>query len=539
MGCYHSSAVERSNPTEAKGAIMPVPDTGLQPPAVYRPPRVVAVASGRDGVGKSSIVANLGLTLAKAGRRVSIWDFDSGPGNVLFLLGLQPKHKAEQLLLQHRALGEVLSESHHGLSILASAGTLGQHGPLTRDQETHLADQIETLVEKFDGVLLDCCANGGVPPAFVAAADLILLVLTPDAACLADTSELVLQLEKERSAEYHVLVNRVASQNEAWEVFNRFGSLVQEHSESRLRLLGFVPRDESLSAAAMLQRPVALFPDSDPSARIFLRLADALDRAFARLPAAATQPTDAWMRRLRMLTALPRSARVGATPSRAATPGEGTEALDRTLDQLRERILAAPGDAAEAANIADWVESMAQAYWDRWGEPPIDLPKAVARLIAEPGHEIPLARIRETMATLTGAARLPASGSPAAPDHEPATVSATVAPSTRAADTFAPPATSDSMAGTATRGRAVLTSEEVAEIQRVWAMDSQQLDRHWESPVLLAPEPDRSAGRTLRAHSIDLKRFGPQQQIIAMLRERAPSDEPLADWLRRVGAGTA
>lgn len=521
---------------------MPLPNTGPQTPREHGPPPVVAVASGKDGVGKSSIVVNLGLTLAKAGRRVCVWDFDSGAGNVLFLLGLHPKYKAEQLLLQQRSLPEVLLEAHHGLRLLPAAGTLGQHGPFTPVQERHLADQVVTLEEQFDCVLLDTAAGGGASPAFIAAADLILLVLTPDAACLADTSELVQRLENERNAKYHVLVNRVATQNEAWEVFNRFSSLVQEHSDARLRLLGFVPRDESLSAAAMLQRPVALFPDSDPSARTFLRLADALDRAFSRLPHTA-RPTDSWMRRLRMLTTRPSPSRTPATSAfdqaTAPEPRVLPEDLAETLDGLRERIADALNDDADAATVASWIDAIADAYWDQRGQPAIDLSRAVARLLAETGHDAMLSRLRALIGTLTGPALSVEAEPPTAPERLPEVASeAATAIVSSPADPALPRATA-SAAGLPSRSRDLLTPEEKAEIQRVWAMDASELDRQWESAVPLTPAPRSGVARTLRAHSIDVKRFGPQQQLIDMLRQRPLTDEPLAEWLRRVGAGNA
>lgn len=512
---------------------MATTDAGLQTPAGHGAPPVVAVVSGRDGVGKSSVVVNLGLALAKAERRICVWDFDSGPGNVLFLLGLQPRYKLEQVLFEQYPLARVMLESQHGLRLLPSAGTLGRHGPFTPAQERHLADEITILVEQCDCFLVDTAGGGGASPAFIASADLILLVLTPDSACLADTSELVQQLENERPGSYQVLVNRVANQNEAWEVFNRFSSLVQEHSGASMRLLGFVPRDESLSAAAMLQRPVALLPDSDPSARTFLRLSDALDRAFARMPARSAS-IESWMRRLRSLPGRPHSARMsaaasGRAPTEAATGPEVD--LATVLDRLRTRIADALDNDAEAVTIATWIDSVAEAYWNRRGEPAVDLSRSLERLAREPGNAAMLSRLRELIDTSDGAsAAFSATDTPQAGQASPAVV-----PSSHSVPSRGAPSTT----GVPSPAREVLTSEEMAEIQRVWAMDTDQLDRTWESPLPLVSQPRMEYVRPTRAHSIDVNRFGPQQQIIDMLRQRGPTDEPLADWLRRVGAGAA
>ncbi len=522
---------------------MPLPDAQLETPRVHVPPPVIAIASGKDGVGKSSIVVNLGLTLAKSARRVCVMDFDSGPGNVLFLLGLQARYKAEHLLHQ-RTLPEILLESHHGLRVLPAAGTLGQHGSYSPPQEQHLADQVSTLEEQFDCVLVDTATGGGAPPAFIAAADMILLVLTPDSACLADTSELVERLEQERRGQYHVLANRVTSQNEAWEVFNRFSSLVQDHSDARLRLLGFVPRDESLSAAAMLQRPVALFPDTDPSARTFHRLVDALDRALSRLPNHTARSHHAWMRRLRTLTARPAPSRTAlaqgsdprVVPDHRAVPENLAEALDR----LRDRVEKTWHQDADAEIVGAWIDAIADAYWDHRGEPAIDLAHAVARLIAEAENDTLLVRLRELMENLNKPAPEPDSAVPletlqANEKRRVAEEAPAREPSAGRAEPRAPAHTKNPPS----RSSELLTSEEVSEIRRVWAMDSRELDQKWESAVPLTSDSRGHTGRVVRAHSVDVERFGPQEQIIDMLRQRVPSDEPLADWLSRFGAGNA
>lgn len=517
---------------------MSVAESRFPGPAALTAPPVVAVVSGRDGVGKSSIVANLGLTLAKTGRRVCVWDFDSGPGNVLFLLGLHPRLKLEQLLLESRGLSEVLLEAQHGLRLVPVAGGLGQHGPFSATQERHLSDQMVTLEEQFDCIVLDT-AVGGATPAFLASADLILLVLTPDAACLAETSELVQTLESERRGKYQVLVNRVATQNEAWEVFNRFSSLVQEHGEAPLRLLGFVPRDESLSAAATLQRPVALFPDTDPSARTFLRLADALEQAVSRLPARPRSP-DPWMRRLRMLVARPR----GNVKTRVAGPTvtfTGSDAAPRVMDlqveleAVRDRLMQRLGDTGDAQLIAAWIDSIAADYWDHRGESAIDLVRAVARLVDESSDPATLQRLREMLELLAA--------SPVTAKREGWSLS------TPPRDLQGGLAVTDTSGAhvhravaaaiPASRDHQVLTPEELAEIRRVWAMDPRELDRSWESPLPLVQPPRRPPASASRAHGIDVKRFGPQHQLIDMLRTQAPTDEPLAEWLRRLGAGRA
>jgi flagellar biosynthesis protein FlhG len=483
---------------------MSLSETRSQAHAGPASPPVVAVVSGKDGVGKSSIVVNLALTLAKTGTRVCLWDFDSGPGNALFLLGLQPEYRLEHLLTDARTLPDIMLEAQHGLRLVPCATSLGRHGPFTPVQERHLADQMAGLEEQFDCILLDVAASGGTPPAFVAASDMVLLVLTPEAGSLSDTSELVQALERERRASYYIVVNRVSNQNEAWEVFNRFSSLVQEQSEAPLRLLGFVQRDESLSAAAMLQRPVALFPESDPSARTFMRLADALEQSFSRLPP-RPPAVDPWMRRLRLLPSRPRPKGRSAAPGTAARAD--TEArpesvvldVETELEALRDRIVALLGESDEPQRIRSWIDALATHYWDQRGEPAIDLVRAIGRLLADSGHDVTVGELRALLGITASPAQKPEPVAPAVP----------AAPRAASIRTHTP-ASIEGLPGRAARTGA-------------------------SSP----PSEARTTAVARRAHTIDEKRFGPQQDIIDMLRRGAPDDEPLSEWLRRFRSSDA
>ncbi len=471
-------------------------------------PPVVAVVSGKDGVGKSSIVVNLALTLAKAGTRVCLWDFDPGPGNPLFLLGLQPEYRLEHLLIDSRTLPDIMVEAQHGLRLVPCATSLARHGPFSPVQERHLADQMAGLEEQFDCILLDVAASGGTPPAFVAASDMVLLVLTPEAGSLSDTNELVQLLEQERRASYYIVVNRVSNQNEAWEVFNRFSSLVQEQSDAPMRLLGFVHRDESLSAAAMLQRPVALFPESDPSARTFIRLADALEQSFLRLPP-RSPAIDPWMRRLRLLPPRPRPKGRSVVPGpvarvdHQACQKSGVLDVETELEALRARGKALLGASHEPQRIRSWIDALASDYWDQCGEPAIDLVRAIKRLREDPSHDRTIQELRALLGTTAlpaqEPAREPALTGPAAPAVPAATTSASIRAFT--------PASIEGLPGRG--GRTGASS---------------------------APREARSTAVARRAHTIDEKRFGPQQGIIDMLRRTAPDDEPLSEWLRRFGS---
>ena len=245
--------------------------------AVARP-RVLAVASGKGGVGKSSIAVNLGITLARRGRRVCILDGDTGLANVNILLGLRPEQGLAEVLAGDCGIEDILLEGPHGVQIIPGASGIREYAELSDAHQQRLAMELARIEQGFDDLLLDTAAGiGDTTLDFLAASHQVLLVLTPEPTSLTDAFSLLKLALRRQPLDVRVVVNMVADVAEARSVFQRFGNAVEKYLHTRVEFLGFVQRDESLRAAVTLQRPVALFAEEDPSARPFQRLANALD----------------------------------------------------------------------------------------------------------------------------------------------------------------------------------------------------------------------------------------------------------------------
>lgn len=249
-------------------------------------PRVIAISSGKGGVGKSSIAVNLGISLAKAGARVCLLDADTGLANTNILLGLTPQFNLDHVLYGAKAIEEVMIDGPHGLKIIPGANGLSECVSLHPRQQLRLTRELARVEGDFDFLLIDTAA--GIAEGtldFVSAAQHALVVITPEPTSLTDAFSLVKLLKRRRgSIHYHVVVNMCSSISQAKEVFHRFSTAVEKYIGVQLHYLGFILRDESMRAAVVLQNPVAMFPDSDPSSRSFVKLADKLDSVTASLP---------------------------------------------------------------------------------------------------------------------------------------------------------------------------------------------------------------------------------------------------------------
>lgn len=241
--------------------------------------RTLAVTSGKGGVGKSSITVNLGLSLAKQGLRVCLFDADTGLANANILLDLHPQHTIEHVLSGEKTLSEIMLNAAYGMKVIPAATGIVECAELALDQQQRLLQQLRALDSEFDYLLIDTAAGiGSNVLHFVASAQQTLVVITPEPTSLTDAFSLIRVLKR---LNYHqplqVVVNMCHDAQQARDVFNRLRGVVKKYVALDLKYLGFLHFDESMRRAVQLQLPVALYPGNDPSSRSFSRLAEHLE----------------------------------------------------------------------------------------------------------------------------------------------------------------------------------------------------------------------------------------------------------------------
>lgn len=241
--------------------------------------RTLAVTSGKGGVGKSSITVNLGLSLAKQGLRVCLFDADTGLANANILLDLHPQYTIEHVLNGDKTLGDIMLNAAYGMKVIPAATGIVECAELAPDQQQQLLNQLRALDHEFDYLLIDTAAGiGSNVLHFVASAQQTLVVITPEPTSLTDAFSLIRVLKR---LNYHqplqVVVNMCHDAQQARDVFNRLRGVVKKYVGLDLKYLGFLHFDEAMRRAVQLQLPVALYPGNDPSSRSFSRLAEHLE----------------------------------------------------------------------------------------------------------------------------------------------------------------------------------------------------------------------------------------------------------------------
>lgn len=229
-----------------------------------RPPvRVVAVTSGKGGVGKTHVACNLAVLAARAARRVLLLDADLGLANADLVLGVAPHHHLGDVLGGAVRLEEALAEGPGGIRILAASSGVQQLTRLGDAEKLRLVGALDALADRFDLVLVDCAAGIGDNVLFFAgAAQEVLLVVSPEPTALSDAYATVKVLSQQAGVErFRVVVNPAATEAHGREQFARLTSVTDRFLGAHVSFLGHVPRDESVARAAMAQRAlVELFP---------------------------------------------------------------------------------------------------------------------------------------------------------------------------------------------------------------------------------------------------------------------------------------
>jgi flagellar biosynthesis protein FlhG len=252
------------------------------PPA--NSPQVISISSGKGGVGKTNIVANLALALTRLGKQVLILDADLGLANIDILLGLTPRYTIEHLLTGQKRLQDILVPGPEGMVILPAGSGIPELADLNEGQKLFLLNEMDQLSQRIDVLLIDTGAGISANVLyFNLAAQESIIIITPEPTSLTDAYALIKVLAtRHQKKHFMVLANAVANEAEGKEVFRKI-SLVADRFLGSVSLdyLGFIPLDEHVLKAVRKQKAVLeLFPQS-PAGKSFMTLSQRLlDRPF-------------------------------------------------------------------------------------------------------------------------------------------------------------------------------------------------------------------------------------------------------------------
>jgi flagellar biosynthesis protein FlhG len=242
--------------------------------------RVMAITSGKGGVGKTNVVAGLAMSLAISGQRVVVLDADFGLANIDILLGLTPTHTLEHVLRGEKLLEEILLDGPLGIKVIPASSGIQELTRLEAASELRLVQGLQRVAEHQDWLLIDTAAgiHDSVIKLLMAAQEIV-LVTTPEPTSLVDAYAMVKVVHlRDPNKPIWLLVNNAQSETEAEETIEQLQAATQRFLGRELQVLGLIPNDPFVLQSVRQQRGVVeIFPRS-PSALAFRTIADQLKK---------------------------------------------------------------------------------------------------------------------------------------------------------------------------------------------------------------------------------------------------------------------
>ncbi|MBE6014539.1 MAG: MinD/ParA family protein [Lachnospiraceae bacterium] len=244
--------------------------------------RIIAVTSGKGGVGKSNVSVNLAVQLKRMGKKVLIFDADFGLANVEVMFGAIPKYNLNDVIYNGMNIKDIISYGPYEIPFISGgSGILGLSN-ITREQISTLLSNMAELDGLADIILID--TGAGIADnvmEFVSASGEVILVTTPEPSSLTDSYSLLKVLSSRKdfnkdTTAVKVIANKAATREDGKNVYTRLRTVVDQFLDINMELLGIVPGDTALERAVMRQVPVSLSAPEAKSSKSFEDIAQAL-----------------------------------------------------------------------------------------------------------------------------------------------------------------------------------------------------------------------------------------------------------------------
>ncbi len=220
--------------------------------------RIITIASGKGGVGKTNISTNLALAYAKLGKKVILMDADLGLANVNVVLGIIPKYNLYHLIRKQKTMREIIMDTSYGIQIVAGASGFAKIANLDEEERQNFITELSELATA-DVIIIDTSAGvSNNVLSFVAAADEAIIVTTPEPTAITDAYGIIKIIATEidnLGLSLKLIVNRVKSVTEGKKVAERVINIASQFLNLKVDYLGCVYEDPAVHQAVLRQRP--------------------------------------------------------------------------------------------------------------------------------------------------------------------------------------------------------------------------------------------------------------------------------------------
>ena len=240
------------------------------------PVRVIAVTSGKGGVGKTNVSVNLSAALAAAGERVLLMDADLGLANVDVLLGLSPEFDLQHVINGEKTLDEVVIPGPAGFQLIPASSGVEHMAELTTLQQASLITAFSELKTPIDTLIVDTAAGiSGSVVSFAKACQEVIVVVCDEPTSLTDAYALIKVMSTRHGvSRFQMLANMVKDENQGLLLYDKLLNTCDRFLNVGLGYLGAMPFDNQLRAAVKAQQPVVSAYPRSRAAKAMRRIAE-------------------------------------------------------------------------------------------------------------------------------------------------------------------------------------------------------------------------------------------------------------------------
>jgi len=252
-----------------------IPDAAQENKKYKSGTRVIAITSGKGGVGKTNIVANLGYVLSLLGKKILLFDADLGLGNIDVLLGIAPRYNLSHVIMGEKSIPEIIVDGPGNMKILPASSGIHELTSLSEDHKQKFLSELNLLIEPVDILLIDTAAGiSSNVIYFNMSANEIMVVVSPEPASITDAYALMKVLSLKYSENhFKLLINSASCINEAEDVFRQLQLVSDRFLNISIEYMGHVIYDKKVVKSIKRQKIVCeRYPDSIAS-ECFIKLA--------------------------------------------------------------------------------------------------------------------------------------------------------------------------------------------------------------------------------------------------------------------------
>ncbi|MBM4764150.1 MinD/ParA family protein [Bacillus sp. B15-48] len=253
-----------------------IPNKGPKITSKSKTTRVVTIASGKGGVGKSNFAINFALSLSALGKKVVLIDLDIGMANIDILMGMNSKYHLLDMIEKRKSIWDVLEKGAGQLEYLSGGTGFNHLFQLHEDERQYFFHELEKLHGYADIILIDTGAGlTKESQQCHLSADEVILLTTPEPTSISDAYSVVKILHSENPAiSFQLVVNRVKHAKEGVQVASKFKMVVQSFLDKEIKIFGAIPDDSHVVQAVLKQVPFSIAYPRSAAAVMMKKLAE-------------------------------------------------------------------------------------------------------------------------------------------------------------------------------------------------------------------------------------------------------------------------